>query len=143
VFADGLQAAFNGIIKGCGRQFIIMPIVVIAYWVVGLPLSYYFAFVQNEGMMECNNNSYFCGDVGLVAGYVLHFLCRFAFSCRWHFSDNESVLCISHVWFFVIVVNCLVSPRTLIFGRDDGLYGLGMAILYKTIRVPFPMMMHK
>jgi hypothetical protein len=75
VFADGLQAAFNGIIKGCGRQFIIMPIVVIAYWVVGLPLSYYFAFVQNDGIMECNNTSYFCGDVGLVAGYVLLFLC--------------------------------------------------------------------
>jgi len=67
VVADGIQVALNGIIKGCGRQCITMPIVVVAYWVVALPLAYYFAFVKHNRQMFCDD-SYFCGDVGLVAG---------------------------------------------------------------------------
>jgi multidrug resistance protein, MATE family len=66
VFADGLQAALNGIIKGCGRQVITMPIVVVAYWVVAVPLAYNLAFVRHGGFM-CDDN-YFCGIVGLVTG---------------------------------------------------------------------------
>ena len=70
VFADGIQVALNGIIKGCGRQWITVPIVVVAYWVIGVPLAYYIAFVRNHGQMLCPTDSshYFCGDVGLVAG---------------------------------------------------------------------------
>ena len=60
VFADGVQTALNGTIKGCGLQAFVMPVVVVAYWVVGLPLGYYLAF---DG--ECYT---FCGDLGLVAG---------------------------------------------------------------------------
>ena len=67
VFADGVQTALNGIIKGCGRQCIIMPIVLIAYWVGGVPLAYYLAFIRNDGDMSCSD-SRFCGDVALVAG---------------------------------------------------------------------------
>jgi MATE family multidrug resistance protein len=67
VFADGIQVALNGIIKGCGRQCITMPIVVIAYWVVAVPLAYYIAMIRHDGAMFCDD-SYFCGDVGLVAG---------------------------------------------------------------------------
>lgn len=67
VFADGIQVALNGIIKGCGRQLVTVPIVVFAYWVVAVPLSYYIAFVRHEREMFCDD-SYFCGDVGLVAG---------------------------------------------------------------------------
>jgi len=67
VFADGIQVALNGIIKGCGRQLITVPIVVVAYWVVGVPLAYYIAFVRYDQEMFCED-SYFCGDVGLVAG---------------------------------------------------------------------------
>jgi len=66
VFADGIQVTFNGIVKGCGRQAIVMPIVIFAYWIVGLPLAYYISFIKYEGKM-CNN-SYFCGIPGLVAG---------------------------------------------------------------------------
>lgn len=65
VFADGIQCALNGIMKACGRQCHVMPIVLVAYWVVGVPLAYYLAFVRNGGEM-CNNN--LCGVVGLVAG---------------------------------------------------------------------------
>lgn len=65
VFADGVQVALNGIIKGCGRQCITMPIVLVAYWVVGLPIAYYFAFVSHQGLM-CDE--LFCGVVGLVTG---------------------------------------------------------------------------
>jgi MATE family multidrug resistance protein len=70
VFADGIQSALNGIIKGCGRQVVTMPIVVFAYWIVGLPLAYYLAFVHHEGVMLCED-SYFCGTVGLVAGLTV------------------------------------------------------------------------
>ena len=66
VFADGIQVALNGIIKGCGRQCITMPVVVIAYWVVGVPLAYYIAFVLHNGEMFCED--YLCGIPGLVFG---------------------------------------------------------------------------
>lgn len=68
VFADGIQSAFNGIIKGCGRQVVTMLIVVIAYWIVGVPLAYYIAFGRHAGYM-CDK--YFCGDVGLVTGMTV------------------------------------------------------------------------
>jgi MATE family multidrug resistance protein len=65
VFADGVQTALNGVITGCGRQRVAMPIVVVAYWAVAVPLAYYLAFVKNNGDMYCED-SYFCGVVGLV-----------------------------------------------------------------------------
>jgi MATE family multidrug resistance protein len=70
VFADGIQSALNGIIKGCGRQVVTMPIVVFAYWIVGIPLAYYLAFVHHDGVMLCED-SYFCGTVGLVTGLTV------------------------------------------------------------------------
>jgi MATE family multidrug resistance protein len=70
VFADGIQVALNGIIKGCGRQLVTVPIVVVAYWIVGVPLAYYIAFVRHEREMFCED-SYFCGDTGLVAGMTV------------------------------------------------------------------------
>jgi MATE family multidrug resistance protein len=69
VFADGIQSAFNGIVKGCGRQVVIMPIVIIAYWIVAMPLGYYLAFLRHDGYM-CDD-SYFCGIVGLVTGMTM------------------------------------------------------------------------
>lgn len=60
VFADGIQSALNGVVKGCGRQALIMPVVVVAYWVVGLPLAYHWAFDE-----QCSS---LCGDLGLVSG---------------------------------------------------------------------------
>ena len=70
VFADGIQSVLSGIIKGCGRQLVTVPVVVVAYWVVGVPLSYYIVFVRHEQEMFCDD-SYFCGDVGLVAGMTV------------------------------------------------------------------------
>jgi multidrug resistance protein, MATE family len=69
VIGDGIQSALNGVIKGCGRQFIIMPIVVIAYWIIGVPLAYYFTFINHNGFM-CND-SQFCGVSGLVSGLTI------------------------------------------------------------------------
>uniref|UniRef100_A0A7S4MFZ3 Protein DETOXIFICATION n=1 Tax=Odontella aurita TaxID=265563 RepID=A0A7S4MFZ3_9STRA len=66
VVADGTVCALCGAVKGCGRQSAIMPIVLIAYWIVGLPLAYYLAFVKNTGIM-CDDD-YFCGIRGLVGG---------------------------------------------------------------------------
>jgi MATE family multidrug resistance protein len=70
VLADGIQSALNGIIKGCGRQVVTMPIVVFAYWIVAVPLAYYLAFVRHDGVMLCED-SYFCGDIGLVTGMTV------------------------------------------------------------------------
>ena len=67
VIADAIQVGLSGVVKGCGRQWITMPIVLIAYWVVGVPLAYYLSLVRHNGQMYCDD-SYFCGDVGLVTG---------------------------------------------------------------------------
>lgn len=77
VFADGIQTGLNGIVKGCGRQQIIVPIVVFAYWVVGVPLAYYLGLYRSGGDDTLCQNPFdnedddgilLCGDVGLVAG---------------------------------------------------------------------------
>ena len=67
VFADGIQGALSGVIKGCGRQMITMPIVVFAYWLVAIPTAYYLAFQKHGGVMVCEEHE-LCGDVALVAG---------------------------------------------------------------------------
>ncbi|VEU37334.1 unnamed protein product [Pseudo-nitzschia multistriata] len=77
VFADGVQTGLNGIIKGCGRQRIVVPIVVVAYWVVGVPLAYYFGLYRNGGDDElCGTSMVLCGDVGLVAGMTMGTWCH-------------------------------------------------------------------
>ena len=70
VFGDGVQTAFNGVIKGSGRQAVSIPVVLIAYWAVGVPLAYYLAFIRHPGTSDCDgdNGGFFCGVVGLVAG---------------------------------------------------------------------------
>jgi len=67
LFADGVQVALNAVIKGCGRQCVTMPVVIIAYWLVGLPLAYYLGFVRHDGVMDCGTDS-LCGIPGLVFG---------------------------------------------------------------------------
>ena len=69
VVGDGIQTALNGIIKGCGRQCVIMPIVVVAYWIVGVPLAYFYAFIRHGGIM-CEDNIH-CGVTGLVTGMTI------------------------------------------------------------------------
>jgi multidrug resistance protein, MATE family len=67
VIADGVQVALNGIIKGCGRQCLTVPIVIVSYWIIGVPLAYYLAFTMNDGVSSCDESmGSFCGDVGLV-----------------------------------------------------------------------------
>ena len=77
VIGDGLQVALNAVIKGCGRQCALVPIIIIAYWVTALPLAYHLAFIRSDGSTDCQGRS-FCGVVGLVggmtAGTCLHFL---------------------------------------------------------------------
>jgi MATE family multidrug resistance protein len=61
VIADGIQVALNGIIKGCGRQCVTVPIVIVSYWVIGVPLAYYLAFMVNDGQSSCDEaNARFC-----------------------------------------------------------------------------------
>jgi len=65
VFADGMQLTINGIIKGCGKQCIVMPIVLVAYWMIGLPLAYYMAFIWGKTYTS------FHGITGLVFGMTV------------------------------------------------------------------------
>jgi MATE family multidrug resistance protein len=89
VFADGVQTGLNGIIKGCGRQRIVVPIVLVAYWVVGVPLAYYFglyrsggddtlcAHIASDGTYDPSEGGLvLCGDVGLVAGMTTGTWCH-------------------------------------------------------------------
>lgn len=67
VVADGIQVALNGIIKGCGRQCITIPIVIVSYWIIGVPLAYYVVFSKNDGESSCDDGTFnLCGVVGLV-----------------------------------------------------------------------------
>ena len=68
VVGDAFASGFNGVIKGCGRQAVAVPVVLVSYWVVGIPAAYYMAFVRHDGELGCDNNSFFCGDRGLVLG---------------------------------------------------------------------------
>mmetsp|Transcript_21173 Transcript_21173/g.50252 ORF Transcript_21173/g.50252 Transcript_21173/m.50252 type:complete len:519 (+) Transcript_21173:235-1791(+) len=69
-FADGIQTGLNGVMKGCGRQRTAVPIVVFAYWVVGVPLAWYLGLGRTGGDNEACavQGSRLCGDLGLVAG---------------------------------------------------------------------------
>ncbi|GMI16193.1 hypothetical protein TrLO_g12938 [Triparma laevis f. longispina] len=75
VFADGVQVTLSGVLKGCGMQMWMMPVVVFSYWFIGLPFSYYVTFVLNKGE-ACGHGM--CGVVGLTSGMCLgtwvHFL---------------------------------------------------------------------
>lgn len=66
VFADGIQVALNGVIKGCGRQSVVMPVVVFAYWVIGIPFAYYNSFTLHEGTTLCDEHDFSCGVLGIV-----------------------------------------------------------------------------
>ena len=57
-FADGIQTAITGVLQGMGRQRVGGPIVVVAYYVVGIPLSAALAFRWGLDL----------GVVGLCAG---------------------------------------------------------------------------
>lgn len=96
VFADGIQVALNGILKGCGRQAIVMPIVVFAYWIIGVPFAYYNSFEKHDGTTDCGGGDVTCGVRGLVFGMTVgtwvHFLLLFwvvGVAIRW---DLEVVL---------------------------------------------------
>lgn len=59
VIADGLQVTLTGAIRGCGRQCTVVPVVLISYWMIGIPSSYIIAFRGD------------LGTLGLVIGMTL------------------------------------------------------------------------
>lgn len=67
--ADGVQSVGGGVLRGAGDTRSSMIANLIGYWLVGLPLAYYFGIVQNQGVM-----GFWLGlTIGLfaVAGMVL------------------------------------------------------------------------
>ena len=49
VIFDGIQSALTGVLKGMGRQALAAPVVLIAYYVIGLPLAATFGFAFGLG----------------------------------------------------------------------------------------------
>jgi MATE family multidrug resistance protein len=101
LFADGVQVALNGVIKGCGRQCITMPVVVIAYWIVGVPLAYYLGFILHNGEMFCSDT--LCGIPGLVFGmttgtwvHMLLLLFIVVFTTNWKVQAQRAKERLSH-----------------------------------------------
>ena len=75
VVFDGVQSALTGVLKGLGKQRIGGPVVVLAYYGVGLPLSYYLGFTLHQGV------------VGLCVGMdvlVVDYLSLFAHTLQIH-----------------------------------------------------------
>lgn len=56
---DGLQTALTGVVNATGKQWIVAPLVLLLYWVVGFPAGAYLAFKQSWGLH------------GLWAGYTV------------------------------------------------------------------------
>lgn len=61
VFADGVQSALTGVLKGLGKQGLAGPIVLFAYYGVGIPLSALLAFTWGYGL----------GSLGLCVGVLV------------------------------------------------------------------------
>ena len=61
---DGALCVASGAIKACGKQWIAGPVVLFAYYVVGIPLAYYLAFTRGQGAMGL--------AIGATVGTVLH-----------------------------------------------------------------------
>lgn len=66
-FADGLQCAMSGLLKGAGKQRLCGPIVVCCYFLVALPVASVLTFRYNCGVFGL--------AVGTTIGTWLHFLC--------------------------------------------------------------------
>jgi len=72
-----------------------MPIVVVAYWIVGLPLAYYNVFHKYGGTTECGEGFSTCGVQGMVFGMTTgtwtHFLLlAFVFSITINWKEEAT-----------------------------------------------------
>ncbi|KAK9809727.1 hypothetical protein WJX73_010894 [Symbiochloris irregularis] len=74
---DGLQSVMAGIIRGTGKQAVAVPVILVCYYVIGLPTSMLLAFRFGYGV------------VGLCAGQFLGTVCN---------SIVYAVICIRTDW---------------------------------------------
>lgn len=81
LLADGMQIILTGVVRGCGRQAILVPVVVFAYWVIAVPMAYYVSFEEYDGTTVCDYRDTTCGVKGLVSattlGTFVHFIASF------------------------------------------------------------------
>lgn len=61
---DGVLSIASGVIKACGRQWVAGPVVVLAYYVVGIPLACALSFGAGMGAMGL--------AIGATVGTVIH-----------------------------------------------------------------------
>lgn len=71
IISDGFQTALTGVIKGMGRQGIASPIVLVSYYIIGIPLSAYLAWGRGWDVFGL------C--IGTLAGTIMHMLCFITF----------------------------------------------------------------
>ena len=65
----------TGVLRGAGRQSHLAPVVVVAYWVIGLPVAYALAFGRtNAGVLGLAG--------GLLLGTIFHCACVCVMVCR-------------------------------------------------------------
>ena len=76
IIFDGVQSSLSGILKGMGKQRLGGPIVLFSYYVVGVPLSYYFAFWRSPSW------GVFGLCAGTLIGTVVHMLLYFVVVLR-------------------------------------------------------------
>ena len=73
VVGDGITCVMGGILRACGRQNVAAPAILLAYWMIGLPLGYYitfygFCFSGKFGDFLCSLHGH---TAGLVAGMTI------------------------------------------------------------------------
>jgi len=61
---DGALCVATGAVKACGKQWVAGPVVLFAYYVVGIPLAYYLAFTRRQGAMGL--------AIGATVGTMIH-----------------------------------------------------------------------
>lgn len=85
VIADGLQVSLTGIIKGLGKQRIGGPVVLVSYYIVGLPISISLGFDWSKSS-DRDGQGIRGLALGTAVGTVLHCLlyCAIVAATNWH-----------------------------------------------------------
>mmetsp|Transcript_126015 Transcript_126015/g.368202 ORF Transcript_126015/g.368202 Transcript_126015/m.368202 type:complete len:488 (+) Transcript_126015:90-1553(+) len=81
-FLDGHQAALTGVIQAAGKQYLVAPLVLVCYWIVGIPLG----LVLTWGCFGLPSLGLKGLWMGMVVGVAGHLLCvAVAVACLdWH-----------------------------------------------------------
>lgn len=69
-FFDCTQGVGQGIIRGLGKQGVASYVTITGYWILGIPISLYMVFYQNEGI----TGLWVGPNVGIIFNFVFYYL---------------------------------------------------------------------